>query len=121
MKPVGIHMVWVTVQDINQAKNFFGKQLGMTLTADSPEHQWAEFATPQGTLVGVSGSTEHSPIKPGDNAVICITVEDAVTAKQELEADGVHCWDIHEIPGHVKMFFVQDPSKNYYHIVQRLD
>ena len=120
MKPLGIHMVWVTVADFNQAKDFFGKTLGMTLAADSPEHSWAEFTTPEGTAIGVSGNAEHSPVKPGDNAVICITVEDVVTSKQELEAQGVHCWDIHEVPGHVKMFFIQDASGNYYHVVQQL-
>ena len=121
MKPLGIHMVWVTVKDMGKAKDFFGKTLGMTLTSDSPEHQWAEFSTPSGTHVGVSGDAEHCPIKPGDNAVMCITVENAQEAKQELEAKGVRCWDIHEVPGHVKMFFIQDESNNYYHVVQMLN
>ncbi len=121
MKPLGIHMVWVTVADFNQAKEFFGTTLGMTLMADSPEHMWAEFTTPEGTFIGVSGNAEHSPVKPGGNAVICITVEDAVASKQELESKSVTCGDIHEVPGHVKMFLIQDASGNYYHIVQKLD
>ncbi len=121
MKPLGVHMVWVAVKDINQAKNFFGKTLGMTMTADSPEHSWAEFTTPEGAQLGVAGNTEGDcPIQPGDNAVMCITVENAEAAKQELEEKGVRCFDICEVPGHVKMFLIQDESDNYYHIVERL-
>lgn len=121
MKPLGIQMIWVTVKDFNQAKDFFGKTLGMTLSQDSPEYNWAEFSTPEGARLGVCGESDHSPIKAGDNAVMCITVENAVEAKQELEAKGVHCWDIHEVPGHVKMFFIQDESDNYYQVVELLD
>jgi len=121
MKPLGIQMVWVTVNDMNQAKEFFGKTLGMTLTQDSPEHSWAEFCIPeQKTYLGVSGPSDNCPIKPGDNAVICITVENVVATKEELEAKGVRCWDIVEVPEHVKMFLIQDESNNYYHIVQML-
>ena|SRR5579872_4096173 len=116
-------MVWVAVKDINQAKEFFGKTLGMTMTADSPEHNWAEFTTPEGAQLGVAGNTQEDncPIKPSDNAVMCITVENAENTKQELEAKGVRCFDIYEVPGHVKMFLVQDESDNYYHIVERLN
>ena len=121
MKPLGIHMTWVAVKDFNQAKDFFGNTLGMTLMSDAPEHNWAEFSTPEGAMLGVAGSSDDCPIKPGDNAVLCITVEDAVATKEELEAKSVRCWDIIEVPGHVKMFLIQDESGNYYHIVQKLD
>lgn len=121
MKPLGIHMVWVTVKDFNKAKDFFGKTLGMTLSQDSPEHSWAEFSTPEGARLGVSRESDNCPIKPGDNAVMCITVENAVAEKQELEAKGVRCWDIIEVPGHAKMFFIQDESNNYYQVVELLD
>jgi catechol 2,3-dioxygenase-like lactoylglutathione lyase family enzyme len=120
MKPLGIQMVWVVVKDFNQSKEFFTTTLGMTLIADSPEYNWAEFSTPEGTHLGMAGYDEQCPIKPGDNGVICITVEDVVATKQELESKDVRCWDIHEVPGHVKMFLIQDASENYYHIVQKL-
>jgi predicted enzyme related to lactoylglutathione lyase len=120
MKPLGIQMVWVTVKDFQQAKEFFGNTLGFTQTSDSPEYNWAEFSTPSGAHLGVSGDAEHCPIKPGDNAVMCITVENAEETKKELESKGIKCWDIHEVPGHVKMFFIQDASDNYYHIVEML-
>jgi predicted enzyme related to lactoylglutathione lyase len=121
MKPLGIDMVWVTVKDFKEAKNFFSNTLGMTIAADAPEHSWAEFETPHGSRIGICEESEHNPLHAGDNAVVCITVENAVAAKQELEEKNIRCWDIHEIPGHVKMFLMQDESHNYYQIVQLLD
>lgn len=121
MKPLGIDMAWVTVADMAQAKEFFVSTLGMTLEVDTPEYGWAELSTPRGTRLGIGVEADHNPIKAGSNAVLCITVEDAVQAKQELESKGVRCWDIHEVPGHVKMFFIQDTSGNFYHMVEILN
>lgn len=121
MKSLNIQMVWVTVYNIENAKDFFTNKLGLTLCAYAPEHNWAEFSTPEGSLLGVCGYSETCPIKPGDNAVICITVENADEAKKELEEHNVRCFEMQEVPGHVKMFLIQDESKNYYHIVEKLE
>lgn len=122
MKPRTIEMAWVVVNDLPQAKEFFTKTLGMTLTADSPEHNWAELSTSEGTMrIGVGANCSSSPIKAGQNAVICINVDDVVAVKQELEAKNVPViGDICEVPGHVKMILIQDSSGNYYNIVQKL-
>lgn len=121
MEPQGIYMTWVTVKDFDKAKEFYTKTLGMTLQADSPEYQWAEVTAGNGVSIGISGCSENNPIQPGGNAVVCINVEDIVATKNELEAAGVRILgDITEVPGHVKMILIQDPSGNHFNIVQML-
>jgi len=121
MKPQGIQMTWVVVHDFNQAKEFFTNTLGLTLVSDAPEYNWAEFSSPAGTHIGVAGEAEQCPVKAGSNAVVCITVEDIEEAQKEFEQKGVHIvGTIQEVPGHVKLLLIQDPSGNYYQIVQML-
>lgn len=122
MKPRSIEMAWVVVNDLPQAKEFFTKILGMKLEADSPESNWAEVSTGEGTVrIGIGANCKDSAVKAGQNAVICINVDDVVAVKKELEAKNVPViGDICEVPGHVKMILIQDPSGNYYNLVQRL-
>lgn len=121
MKPQGIQMTWVVVHDFNQAKEFFTNTLGLTMTADSPEYNWAEFSSPQGARIGVAGQSDQCPIKAGGNAVVCITVENIEEAQKELEEKGTHIIGaIQEVPGHVKLLLIQDPSGNYYQLAQML-
>lgn len=122
MKPQGFHMAWVVVDDFNQAKDFFTNVLGLTLTSEAPEYNWAEFSAGNGAQIGVGSNCGQSPIKAGSNAVICINVQDVVATKKELEEKGVDIiGDIQEVPGHVKMLLIRDKSGNYYHIVEMLN
>jgi predicted enzyme related to lactoylglutathione lyase len=114
-------MAWVVVDNLAQSKEFFTKTLGLTMVADSPEYNWAEFSAGDDTHIGMGESCEGTPIKAGSNAVICINVADIVETKKELESKNVRViGDICEVPGHVKMILIQDPSGNYYNIVQKL-
>lgn len=122
MKPQGFQMAWVVVEDFNQAKEFFTQTLGLTITAEAPEYDWAELTAGDGAHIGLAGHCDKSPIKAGSNAVICINVADVVATLQELKEKNVRIiGDIQEVPGHVKMILIQDPSGNYYNIVQKLD
>jgi predicted enzyme related to lactoylglutathione lyase len=121
MKPQGFKMAWVVVDNLAQGKAFFTDVLGLKLEADSPEYNWAEFSAGDDTHIGMGESCDDTPIKAGNNAVICINVEDIVAAKSELESKNVRVLgDIVEVPGHVKMILIQDPSGNLYNIVQKL-
>jgi predicted enzyme related to lactoylglutathione lyase len=121
MKPQGFYMAWVLVDNIAQGKEFFTKTLGLELTADSPEYNWAEFSAQGGASIGMGEACKDTPMKAGSNAVMCINVEDIVAAKAELESKNVRViGDIQEVPGHVKMILIQDPSGNLYNIVQKL-
>ena len=95
--------------------------MGLECTSDVPEYKWAEFSAGGGAYIGMGEVSEESSLEAGSNAVICITVEDVVAAKAELEAQRVPViGEIQEVPGKVKMILVQDPSGNFYNIVQKL-
>jgi predicted enzyme related to lactoylglutathione lyase len=121
MKPQGFKMAWVLVDNLAQGKEFFSKTLGLTMVADSPEYNWAEFSAGDDTHIGIGEACKDTPMKAGSNAVICINVADIIAAKSELESKNVRILgDIQEVPGHVKMILIQDPSGNLYNIVQKL-
>jgi|DEB19_MinimDraft_3_1074340.scaffolds.fasta_scaffold49308_3 predicted enzyme related to lactoylglutathione lyase len=125
MKIKNIGLAWVTTADITKAKDFFANILELEVTADSQEHGWLEFkAADSSFLLGVGQvkpDDENSPVMPGYNAVVTFTVDDIVAAKKELEAKEVDIYDIVEVPGHVKMAFMQDPDGNVFQIVQMLE
>ncbi len=121
MKPQGFKMAWVVVNNMAEGKAFFTNVLGLKLEADSPEFNWAEFSAGDDTHIGMGVSCKDTPVKAGSNAVICINVSDVVAAKAELESKNVRILgDIQEVPGHVKMILIQDPSGNLYNIVEQL-
>jgi predicted enzyme related to lactoylglutathione lyase len=116
-------LAWVMASDIKKSKEFFTQKLGLNVTDDSTEYGWMELKAQEGDfLFGVGQCSEDfSPVKPGQNAVLTMTVEDIVAAKAELEAKQVNVvGDIVEVPGHVKMLFFTDADGNYYQLVQEL-
>ena len=126
MKITNIGLAWIATSDMTKAKEFFGNTLGLTISADSPEHGWLELhAKDDKFLLGIGevkeDNDDNSPIDPGHNAVVTFTVEDIEAAKKELEAKDVPVYDIIEIPGHVKMSFMQDFDGNLFQIVQKLN
>lgn len=121
MEPQGFSMAWVLVNNMAEGKAFFTNVLGLKLEVDSPEFNWAEFSAGNGAHIGMGIASEDTPIKAGNNAVICINVSNIVTAKTELESKNVRILgDIQEVPGHVKMILIQDQSGNLYNIVEKL-
>ena len=118
-------MAWITVSDAKQAKAFFCDILGLKLSSEAPEHGWMELVGHEGgaTLgVGKACKDTAPDVKPGQNAVMTMTVDDIVAMKQMLEAKGVKfLGDIIEVPGHVKMALFCDADNNKFQIVQMLD
>ena len=117
-----IGLAWISVKDNEKAKKFFTQDLGFKISCDVPEHNWMELQAEDGNfLFGVGQDDDQNPIKPGQNAVLALTVEDIDAAKAELEGKGIKVGDVVEIPGHVKMALFQDPDGNNFHLVQKLD
>lgn len=122
MKVKNIGLAWICSSDLAKSKKFFLEDLGLELLEDAPDYNWMELsATDKAFILGVGGDDGFSPVKPGQNAVVTLTVEDIDAAKSELEAKGITVGEIVEVPGHVKMAFVQDPDGNYFHLTQKLD
>lgn len=120
-----IELAWITVSDFSKAKSFFVDTLGLEIFSGSQEYNWLELRGKDGGMllgVGASSDKAECAIKPGQNAVMAMTVDDIVTTKAELEAKGVvFHGDIIEVPGIVKMALFTDHDGNKFQLVQNLD
>ena len=125
MKIKNIGLAWIATSDLAKAKEFFTNTMGLEISQDSQEHGWLELKAPADSfLLGVGEvkeAGENSPIEPGLNAVVTFTVADIAAAKKELEAKDIPVYDIIEVPGHVKMAFMQDFDGNLFQIVEMLN
>lgn len=121
MKIKNIGLAWISSSDLAKSKKFLVDTLGLEILEDVPNYNWMELAAAdKAFILGVGKDDGFSPVKPGQNAVVTLTVDDLKAAKSELEAKGITVGEIVEIPDHVKMAFVQDPDGNYFHLVQHL-
>ncbi len=116
-------MAWVIVADIKKAKKFFIDTLGLTTACCVDEHKWMELrAHGGGVVLGVGEcGPEDALVKPGQNAIVTMTVDDIEAVRADLTKKGVvFKGEIIEVPGHVKMIFFVDPDNNLYQLVQDL-
>lgn len=128
MKISKIGLAWIAVHDIERATHFLSDVVGLTVLNMLKEQGWAELVALRGDIVlGVGQVSDHqevdpehgSPIKPGQNAIITLTVDNIVSAKAELEQKGVSfVGDIIEVPGHVKLVTFTDPDGNFFQLVE---
>lgn len=122
MKIKNIGLAWIITSDFARAKQFYQKTLGLSLEDCVEEYSWMELKGEhdEGRL-GIGGCAPEMPDKPGQNAVVTLTVDDVVAAKKELEGKGVtFLGDIMEVPGHVKMATFADFDGNKFQIVEIL-
>ncbi|HEV2917407.1 MAG TPA: VOC family protein [Candidatus Babeliales bacterium] len=115
-------LAWISVSDIAKARKFFVDTLGMKIVSDHSEFNWLEVEGQNGgARIGIGSCGEQSPLKPGNNAVISLTVDDIVATKKMLEGKGVTIiGDIMEVPGQVKLLLIQDLDKNLIHLCQKI-
>lgn len=118
-----LELGWVTVSDFSKAKSFFVDTLGLEVFSGCDEYSWLELRGKDGGMIlGVGGASEECGIKPGQNAVMTMTVDDLVAKKAELESKGVKfISDIQEVPHIVKMVMFVDLDGNKYQLVQNLE
>jgi predicted enzyme related to lactoylglutathione lyase len=124
---VGIHMAWVVVDDLEKAVKFYTETLGLSLLQLTKEYGWAELSGPSGTRLGLAELNEQSEkwdgasVKPGDNAVVTITVKDIDAASQSYLEKGVRLLGkVMEVPGEVKLQTFQDPYGNVFQLAELL-
>ena len=113
---------WIVVADLNKAIKYYTDVIGMKLNTMDEKYGWAELTGSNGgSTLGLAQKSQHSPIKPGENAVVTLTVENIVSSKKELEKKGVKMiGDIMEVPGHVKLLLCSDSDGNKFQIVEVL-
>ena len=77
-----ISLGWVNVSDIERAKKFFVDTLGMKVSFYGEEYKWMELTTElQGSCVlglGQHNPKYDGPIKPGDNTILMMKVDDII-------------------------------------------
>lgn len=117
---------WIAVSDWEKAKSFFTEQLGMNISSSSEEFGWLELAGADGVpaigLAHVASSDNPSPVHPGQNAIICLNVDNIVEAKANFEKKGVQFHgDIIEVPKEIKMALFTDPDGNKFQLVEVLN
>lgn len=114
-------LVWITVKDVKDAVKFYTEVVGLQLMEMSEEWGWAELQGKNGARLGIGQSCDKSPISAGDNGIVTFTVKDLDQAKASMMKKGAHCvGEIEEVPGHVRMQMIQDPSGNRFQLVQKL-
>lgn len=124
MNVKSIDLAWISVTDMKKAREFFVDTLGLSVGCDTPEYGWIELkGSAGGAQLGIGAVNEEKPLVPaGSNAIVTFTVDDLDAALAELRAKNVTIiGDIIEIPGHVRMIFIQDNDSNTFQLAQVLD
>ena len=118
-----IDLAWIAVESIKKSLHFFTETLGMKISSGDEKYKWVELVGNNGgMLLGIAETLPESIVKPGQNAVITITVESLNQAYDMLMKNGVNfIGDIMEIPGHVKMIWFKDIDGNAFQLVEKLD
>jgi catechol 2,3-dioxygenase-like lactoylglutathione lyase family enzyme len=106
-----VDYIRVPVNDISEAKHFYGELLGLDENPNSPSDDWIEYEVGNVTLAVMTPHTheyEFAPLPPG---TLALRVPDVADAKAKLEAAGVQVnemWDSGVCHG----AGVRDPSGN---------
>lgn len=122
MSVKSINLAWIVVNDLKNAVKFYTHTIGLKLIEMQEEYGWAELAGHDGgTRLGIAQKSDIDPIKPGQNAVVTLTVADLAKTKSDLSKKGVKMQgDVLEIPGQVKLQMVQDQDGNSFQLVEVL-
>ena len=117
----GIHLSWIVVADIEAAIKFYTETVGLNLLEFHKEYKWAELQGQDGATLGIAEHSTGCEVEAGSNAVVTISVEDIVAARESFLKKQVQLvGDIVEVPGHVKMQTFKDQDGNTFQLCQML-
>jgi len=89
-----VDYIRVPVDDIEKARHFYGKVLGLPRNTRLHHDDWVEYEASNVTLAVMTPHThdyEFTPLPPG---TIALGVPDVAKAKSKLEAAGVEVGDV---------------------------
>lgn len=119
MKMQGIFLSWIVVKDLKAAIKFYTEIVGLELKNVSEELGWAELSGPHGTMLGIAQENPKEKVKAGSNAVVTISVDNIVSAKEEIAKKGARLLgDVIEVPGEVKLQTFVDSDGNMLQLVE---
>lgn len=117
----GIELSWIVVKDIDAAIKFYTQVVGLMLKEYDKNFKWAELSGPSGSRLGITQENLEYNMKAGTNAVVTITVQDIVKAKEKLMKQKVHMiGEIMEVPDEVKLQSFADADGNMFQLAQIL-
>jgi catechol 2,3-dioxygenase-like lactoylglutathione lyase family enzyme len=106
-----VDYIRVPVQDIEQARHFYGELLGLPENPNSPADDWVEYEAGNVTLAVMTPHTHDYEFAALPPSTIALRVSDVAAAKAKLEAAGLEVaemWD----SGKCRGAGVNDPSGN---------
>jgi predicted enzyme related to lactoylglutathione lyase len=108
----GINVVSIAVPNLQQAKEFYGKTLGLGEPLyDLPDAGWIEFSV--GGAAGNLSIIQAEPgWKPSFGTTVVLNVADCRASAQELRRRGVQCEEPIDFPGFVTYASFFDPFGN---------
>lgn len=125
MRAKSIGLAWIVVKDLKATVKFYTEVVGLKLTEMSEEWGWAELeGHEEGMKLGIAQQRpdEQDPIRPGQNAVLTVSVDNLENAIQNLQKQGAMLiGGIEEVPGHVKMQTFRDTEGNYLQLVEEIN
>lgn len=116
-----IDMVWMVVSDLSKAIEYYTKVVGLILREHDTQYGWAELSgkDARGTRLGLAQKSDHEPIKPGQNGIVTLTVDNIREAKEDLSKKGAKfVGDILEVPNIVKLQMIVDVDGNHFQLVE---
>ena len=91
-----VDYIRVPVTDIEEAKDFYGRVLGLEQNPNSPADDWVEYEVGNVTLAVMTPHTHDYEFAPLPPSTLALRVPDVAEAKARLEAAGVQVnemWD----------------------------
>lgn len=106
-----VDYVRVPVEDIEEAKRFYGGILGLAESPNSPADDWVEYEAGNVTLAVMTPHTHEYGFSPLPPATIALRVRDVAAAKARLEEAGLEVAELWD-SGKCRGAGVSDPSGN---------
>ena len=119
----GLNLAYVVVADLKKAVHFYTEVVGLKLNELNEKFGWAELSgTEGGARLGIAQANDYEKIKPGQNAVVTLSVDNLAASKEDLIRKGATVvGEMLEVPGVVKMQMVKDHDGNHFHLVESLE
>jgi len=109
---------WITVSNLQKAKDFYVNVMGFEIVEENTNVKWLEVKCGD-SILGVWQAFEGAPDKPGQNAVITFTVDNLENTKEVLEKQGmIFVNEIAEIPGVFRVMRYADQDGNKFQLYQ---
>lgn len=115
-----VRLVWITVSDLQKAKDFYVNVMGFKVHKEIIPAQWLEVTCGDSILALYQPLPDDVQV-PGQNGVITFAVDNLEVAKKTLEQQGVtFIEDTPGVPGVFKIATYVDADNNKFQLYERI-